>query len=110
MTESICKTDEYGNKYWWLNGMLHREDGPAIEYTDGAVSWYLNGQCYLRINKSGTKYWLLNEKLHREDGPAIERDGFIEWYLNDKFIAIGGRPKNWDELVLLAQVELVMES
>lgn len=56
-----------GTKFWYLNGELHREDGPAIEHPDGIRKWYLNG------------------KLHREDGPAIERlDGSKEWYLNGK--------------------------
>ena len=27
-----CEVDEYGVKRWCLNGELHREDGPAIEY------------------------------------------------------------------------------
>ena len=54
-----------GYKNWYLNGKLHREDGPAIEYTNGDKHWYLNG------------------KLHREDGPAVEySDGYKEWYLN----------------------------
>jgi len=34
----------YGTKEWWLNGKLHREDGPAIEQADGAKRWYLNGE------------------------------------------------------------------
>ena len=33
-----------GNKIWWLNGKLHREDGPAIEYANGDTFWYLNGK------------------------------------------------------------------
>ena len=50
-----------------MNGKLHREDGPAIEYTSGTKGWYLNGE------------------LHREDGPAIEQaSGSKEWWLNDK--------------------------
>jgi hypothetical protein len=32
-----------GNKVWYLNGKLHREDGPAVEYIDGSKSWYLMG-------------------------------------------------------------------
>ena len=28
---------------WWLNGVLHRENGPAIEYEDGTKEWYLLG-------------------------------------------------------------------
>ena len=46
--------DKDGSKVWYLNGKLHREDGPACEYADGGKHWYLNG------------------KAHREDGPAVE--------------------------------------
>jgi hypothetical protein len=42
-----------GDKRWYLNDLLHREGGPAIERPDGSEYWYLNG------------------RLHREDGPAI---------------------------------------
>jgi hypothetical protein len=55
--------------YWYLNGKLHREDGPAIEHADGRKCWYLNG---LR---------------HRVDGPAVESaDGSKCWYLNDEMV------------------------
>ena len=27
-----------------MNGKLHREDGPAIEYANGYKSWYLNDE------------------------------------------------------------------
>ena len=27
-----CKVDEWGVKRWFLNGKMHREDGPAVEY------------------------------------------------------------------------------
>jgi len=59
----------YGNKYWCLNDLLHREDGPAVEYANGDKVWYINGQC------------------HREDGPAIEwAYGGKEWHINgEKF-------------------------
>ena len=33
-----------GTKEWALNGKLHREDGPAIEYTCGGKHWFLNGK------------------------------------------------------------------
>ena len=32
-----------GYKYWYINGELHREDGPAIEYRGGSKEWWLNG-------------------------------------------------------------------
>ena len=44
--------DEYGTKYWWLNGLLHRENGPAVEYASGYKYWYLNGKIY-----SESDYW-----------------------------------------------------
>lgn len=31
-----------GSKIWHKRGDAHREDGPAIEWADGHVSWYLN--------------------------------------------------------------------
>ena len=31
---------------WYLNGKLHREDGPAVEYSNGSKRWYLNDQQY----------------------------------------------------------------
>jgi hypothetical protein len=55
-----------GSKYWYVNGELHREDGPSIEAVDGSKHWYVNG------------------KLHRKDGPAIEyNNGEKKWFLND---------------------------
>jgi uncharacterized protein YgiM (DUF1202 family) len=33
-----------GEKYWYLNGNLHREDGPAVERADGDKYWYLNDE------------------------------------------------------------------
>ncbi len=64
----ITKILEDGSTEWYLNGVLHREDGPAVEYSDGTCQWWVNGN------------------LHREDGPAIEyADGGKEWYINHEF-------------------------
>ena len=58
-----------GDKLWYLNGKLHREDGPAVDYANGDKSWGLNG------------------KLHREDGPAVEcANGTKSWYLNGEYL------------------------
>ena len=54
-----------GNKFWYLNSKLHREDGPACEHPNGSKEWYLNG------------------KRHREDGPAVEgAHGYKVWCHN----------------------------
>jgi hypothetical protein len=81
-----------GYKAWWLNGKLHREDGPAIEHVNGDKSWWLNGKHHREDGPAvegadGTKAWWLNGKLHREDGPAIEHvNGDKSWWLNGKYL------------------------
>jgi polynucleotide 5'-kinase involved in rRNA processing len=61
--------DKKGSKIWYKNDQLHREDGPAIEFSNGDKSWYINGQ------------------LHREEGPACEyvvgrKEWHLKWHLN----------------------------
>jgi len=79
-----------GDKHWYLDGKLHREDGPAVDYINGNKSWYRNGRHHREDGPaieyvSGTKSWYRNGKFHREDGPAIEYfDGFKSWYIDDK--------------------------
>jgi len=29
-----------------LNGVRHRDDGPAVEWNSGYTEWYLNGEDY----------------------------------------------------------------
>lgn len=56
------------DKLWYLNGDLHREDGPAVELS------------------VGTKYWYINGELHREDGPAVEYyNGSKQWWINGEW-------------------------
>ena len=69
MIEYTVKVYAKGTKEWYLNGKLHREDGPAVEWTDGTNEWWLNG------------------KRHREDGPAVEyTNGAKEWWLNGGYL------------------------
>lgn len=42
MTTPTMTIDYYGTKIWKLNGKLHREDGPAIEWADGRKEWWIN--------------------------------------------------------------------
>ena len=46
MIEYTVKVSKNGNKSWYLNDQLHREDGPAAEYASGNKEWYLNGVNY----------------------------------------------------------------
>ena len=61
------EVDNDGDTFWRLDGKLHREGGPAIEYASGSRSWYRHG------------------KPHCEDGPAVEwANGDVEYWLNGK--------------------------
>jgi hypothetical protein len=67
MNEPVCTITRCGDKEWWLNGKLHRENGPAIEFASGYKEWWLNGE------------------LHREDGPAILGTyGAKQWWYHGK--------------------------
>lgn len=53
----------------WRNkqGQLHRRNGPAVNWFDRSIHWFVNG------------------KRHRLDGPAIEyEDGFKQWHIDGK--------------------------
>jgi hypothetical protein len=90
MIEYTVKVNTNGTKSWYLDNKLHREDGPAIEYSNGSKFWYLNGKRHREDGpaiewSNGAKEWYLDGKLHREDGPAIEYStGDKYWYLNGK--------------------------
>lgn len=77
-------------KYWYINGKLHRTDGPAIEYSDGSKEWYINGEQHRTDGPAvecpnGYRTWYINGIRHRTDGPAIKySDGRNEWYINGK--------------------------
>ena len=62
----ICKILDDKSICYCKNGKIHREDGPAIIYRNGATYWYLNGL------------------QHRESGPAIDFDRHRKsWYYKD---------------------------
>ena len=90
MTKIKHFTDLNGTTKYWKGLVLHREDGPAIEYLDGSKSYYYEGVLH-RVDgpaveySDGHKEWFINGKRHREDGPAVEQpDGFRMWYLNNE--------------------------
>ena len=94
MKEYIVEVYDNGDKFWHLNGQLHREDDlPAVECADGYKAWYLNN------------------KRHREDGPAMERaNGDTFWFLNgvelteEEFLSKTNKPKNAKLIKCLKQV------
>ena len=90
MIEYKVKVNVNGDKFWSLNDKLHREDGPAIEYSAGNQEWFINGKRHREDGPAceygnGTEEWYLNGSLHREDGPAVDRaDGTKKWFINGR--------------------------
>jgi len=95
-----------GTKRWSLiqTGMIHRADGPAIEWADGEKWWIykgkmnrLGGPAIERVN--GRIEWWVEDKLHRENGPAVEgKDGYKAWYVNGSHRArVDGPAIEWPD-------------
>ena len=83
--------DKDGTTRWYNErGEYHRENGPAVEWSNGYKSWYINGKRHREDGPAiehveGGKSWFINGKLHREDGPAVEYfDGDKGWFINGK--------------------------
>lgn len=85
----VCQTDNV--KCWYQNGLLHREDGPAILWPNGSSEWRVNG------------------KLHRLDGPAVLRSEdlfYNEWWVEGQQID----PVNFNSYVRNWIVGRILES
>ena len=77
-------------KFFFVNDILHRTDGPAIIRKDGTQKYYNNGKLHRTdgpavIDANGTQKYYNNGKLHREDGPAvIDANGDVLFYWKGK--------------------------
>ena len=82
------KVKVHSDKTEWFNleGNLHRDDGPAIERSNGDKFWYKEGELHRDDGPaiewaSGSKVWYKEGKYHRDDGPAVEcANGGKHWY------------------------------
>lgn len=78
-----------GAKFWYQNGELHCNNGPATIYPDGSEEWYQRGKRHrdsapaVFYSSDNLSYWYQHGVLHRDDGPAVTHiDGGGDWYLN----------------------------
>lgn len=76
-----------GTSFWYINDLLHREEGPAIRYFNEAQHWFINGKKHREGGpaveyKDGETEWYKDGILHREDGPAIDGNEVKEWWVN----------------------------
>ena len=51
--------------------IIHREDGPAIEYADGSKGWFISLRVMEKKSKEELLEWLL---CHGDKFPKIERE------------------------------------
>jgi len=92
---------ESGNKYWYKEDLLHRIDGPAIEYSDGRKEWYIDGEQFnsyslnflildsLYLGTEKGKYDLLWLRFFTEEG--IKEFPFISGMEKEKrYISLFG--------------------
>jgi hypothetical protein len=81
-----------GIQCWYRRGEFHRVGGPAIVCADGMQFWYQHGNFHrddgpAAIYPDGERRWYQHGKLHRDDGPAlIYSGGSQRWYRNGKFL------------------------
>lgn len=69
-------------------GRFHRDDGPALIYPHGSVSYYRHGKLHrdeeagpAQSDPQGLALYFKDGLRHRESGPAaIYPDGLIEYY------------------------------
>ena len=95
-TDKKIIIDSFETKRYYLNGILHRLDGPAVEHSDGSKYYYLNGILHRADgpaieSANGSKHYYLDGKRHRVDGPAAEfPNGSKHYYLDDKRHRVDG--------------------
>ncbi len=72
---------------YYKDGLLHRDDGPAVVYNNGLGYWYKFGKIHRDGGPAvdwgnGEVSWYRKGVYHREDGPAVEWEGENVWYVN----------------------------
>ena len=79
-------------KMWYVDGKLHREDGPAFEAGNGSKEWYID------------------DLRHRTDGPAVVyfkgglyKKGSLKWCYYDREYSF----KAWCEITEKTEDEII---
>jgi hypothetical protein len=90
MTPQYIHIDKDGDKFYFKDmkmTMRHREDGPAVELTDGYEGWYFNDMCHREdgpavVYPNGKKYWFLNGVEYSEEEHARRAAKTVELTLD----------------------------
>lgn len=66
-----------GSKRYYLNGIIHREDGPAVECVDGYKAYYLNGRLLTKTEWEKKVSTLEKKEINYT---SYEVDGPVSWF------------------------------
>jgi hypothetical protein len=107
---NIPPTVEYANGSLrrWLNGQLHCTNGPAAEYINGRREWWVHGTIH-RIDGPAVEYrsnyeceWWVDGQRHRIDGPAVIASKTREWWVDGQRHRIDGQRHRIDGPAVIA--------
>jgi hypothetical protein len=77
-------TNDAGENLWYHRGQLHRDGSPAVERSNGDREWYVHGRKHRDggpavVRANGEKFWYVDGRRHRDDGPASIISDAIGW-------------------------------
>ena len=99
--------DKAGNIFFLENGLLHRDDGPAVyirkvfgkSITNMMSKYFREGEFYYFFNKKeyeiilkGSEIWFHRGVPHREGAPAITSKNGCVWFNNGMILGRGKKP------------------
>lgn len=79
--QMVLTIDVFDTKRWFNeDDLIHREDGPAIEFATGTKFWYIYGYCH-RMNGPAIEYnWGDNEWWYENNlAPVSSQEEFEQW-------------------------------
>lgn len=102
LKENGMAVQENGDKIWFKGGLIHRDEGPAIEYVGGDREWRMYGKRHRldgpALDSDLVREWWVEGKRHRLNGPAVDHnDGEMAWYVNGLAHRVGGPAIVWND-------------
>ena len=90
--ENLPAVIRSGHKQWYRNGKMHRVGLPALEDSSGYKEWWMDGEKHHSVHPVGyyhpygAKIWWSKNRVHRNgDLPAmVYGNGTKYWYKNGK--------------------------
>jgi hypothetical protein len=97
----IKKIDTSGATMYMHDGLLHREDGPAVEYLNGDKEWRFNGRFHrlegpaliiINPHRNMNKFFIMGIQLSKQEFDNIPNKKLIEY--NENFFHYRDKDEN----------------